>query len=58
MVSLAKYLEGSHAERFLNKFVESNYEKIERLLEVHLKYNDLVKIVDKEIQMKKEEYGK
>ena len=35
--------------RLLNKFIENNHEKVERLLELHFKYSDKVKVVDNEL---------
>jgi beta-catenin-like protein 1 len=56
-VSLCKYLNESRLARFLSKFTENNYEKVERLLELHEKYLDLVRIADEKIERDRRDMG-
>lgn len=56
-VSLCKYLEESRLQRFLSKFTESSFEKVERMLEVHEKYLGLVRIADEKIEVERRELG-
>lgn len=44
---------GSQKQRLLAKFVENDFEKVERLMELRLKYLDKVELVDKEIENQK-----
>jgi len=44
--SLCRYCTGTPVARVLNKFVESQFEKLERLLEMHEEYNRSVKAAD------------
>lgn len=47
--SLLRNCKGTQRQRLLSKFSENDFEKIDRLLELHLKYLDKVEIVDREI---------
>lgn len=44
--SLCRYCTGTPVARVLNKFVENQFEKLERLLEMHEEYNRSVKAAD------------
>eukprot|EP00039_Didymoeca_costata_P001320 m.51552 g.51552 ORF g.51552 m.51552 type:complete len:557 (-) comp10739_c0_seq2:92-1762(-) len=56
IASLFKFLEdGVHKQRLLRKFIENDFEKMERLVELHLAYIKKVEICDKEIAKEKEE---
>lgn len=46
--SLCRYCTGTPVARVLNKFVESNFEKLERLLEMHEEYHRSVQEADQE----------
>jgi len=41
---------GSQKQRLLSKFSENEFEKVERLMELHLKYLEKVEAVDREIE--------
>lgn len=41
---------GAQRQRLLAKFTENNLEKVDRLLELHLKYLEKVEVVDREIE--------
>lgn len=43
MVSLFKHVQGAQYDRLVNKFVENDFEKVERLMELHFKYQRKVK---------------
>lgn len=47
--SLLRNCKGTQRQRLLSKFSENDFEKIDRLLELHLKYLEKVEIVDREI---------
>lgn len=49
--SLFQHLMGSTKTRLLSKFEENNFEKVERLIELHFKYLEKIKKVDAEIQL-------
>jgi len=55
IVSLLKNLSGNHLDRTIAKFTESDFEKVERLIELHEKYINLVKVSDKHIEERKQE---
>lgn len=50
IVSLFKNVQGSHRERLIDKFVEHDHEKVERLMELHFKYQR--KVLGADQQMK------
>lgn len=50
LVSLFKNLEGPHRERLVGKFVENDHEKVERLMELHFKYQRRVREGEKEVK--------
>lgn len=47
--SMLRNCKGSQRQRLLSKFTENEFEKVERLLELHLKYLDKVDVIDAEI---------
>lgn len=47
--NLMRNLEGSVKERLINKFVESDHAKSDRLLELHFKYLEKIENADAEI---------
>jgi len=51
--SLVKNCEGIQRQRLINKFVENDHEKIDRLMELHFKYLDRVNKADDKIEQKK-----
>lgn len=51
--SMLRNAKGSQKQRLLSKFVENDFEKVDRLLELHLKYLEKVEKVDKEIDDQK-----
>ncbi|KAK6185496.1 hypothetical protein SNE40_007717 [Patella caerulea] len=58
IASLLKNCQGTQRQRLLNKFTENDHEKVERLLELHLKYLDRVRSCDNEIEQEKLRYKK
>lgn len=54
IMSLLRNCKGAQRQRLLSKFTESNMEKVDRLLEFHLKYLDKVDQVDREIEESRE----
>jgi beta-catenin-like protein 1 len=55
IASLLKNCSGSNKQRVLQKFVENDHEKIDRLLELFFKYSEEVAKADAEIMMEKSE---
>ncbi len=55
IVSLFKNIKGPHRERIINKFVENDHEKVERLMELHFKYQRRVREADLRIESQSEE---
>lgn len=49
IASMLRNCKGSQRQRLLSKFTENEFEKVERLLELHLKYLDKVDAIDAEI---------
>lgn len=49
IASLLRNCKGSQRQRLLAKFAENDYEKVERLLELHLKYLEKMEVTDAEI---------
>lgn len=47
--SMLRNCKGSQRQRLLAKFTENDHEKVDRLLELHLKYLDKVESIDREI---------
>lgn len=44
---------GNQKQRILSKFVENDFEKVDRLIELHLKYLEKVELLDREIDGQK-----
>ncbi|XP_055301947.1 beta-catenin-like protein 1 [Sitodiplosis mosellana] len=55
IASMLRNCKGSQRQRLLSKFTENEFEKVERLLELHLKYLDKVDAIDAEIDEDNEE---
>ena len=49
MQSLFKNTQGTHRERLVAKFVENDHEKVERLMELHFKYQRKVRAADRQV---------
>lgn len=49
IASMLRNCKGAQRQRLLSKFTENEFEKVERLLELHLKYLDKVDVIDAEI---------
>ncbi|EDV41882.2 uncharacterized protein Dana_GF17276 [Drosophila ananassae] len=49
IASMLRNCKGTHRQRMLAKFTENDHEKVDRLLELHLKYLVKVEAIDKEI---------
>lgn len=47
---MLKNCKGSQRQRLLSKFTENDYEKVDRLLELHFKYLEKVEQVDMELE--------
>ncbi|CAG0879498.1 unnamed protein product [Darwinula stevensoni] len=50
VASLLKNTQGNLRQRLMNKFTENDYEKVDRLMELHFKYLEKVQKVDAEIE--------
>ncbi len=50
LVSLFKNLQGAQHERLVAKFVENDHEKVERLMELHFKYQRKVKEANQQVK--------
>lgn len=48
---------GSQLQRLMNKFVEDDHLKVDRLVELHLYYNTRAQMIDREIEEEKEGLG-
>lgn len=44
---------GSQKQRLLSKFIENDFEKVDRLMELHLKYLEKIESIDREIEEQK-----
>lgn len=49
--SMLHNCQGSQRQRLLAKFTENDYEKVDRLLELHFKYMDKVDRTEKEMEV-------
>ncbi|XP_074644363.1 beta-catenin-like protein 1 [Tubulanus polymorphus] len=61
IANLLKNCQGSQRQRLLSKFTENDHEKVDRLMELHFKYLDKVRVVDQQIEKERNElkrYGK
>jgi beta-catenin-like protein 1 len=50
IASMLRNTKGSQKTRLHSKFVENDFEKVDRLMELHLKYLEKVEFIDKEIE--------
>lgn len=57
IASMLRNCKGSQRQRLLSKFTENDFEKVERLIELHLKYLDKVDAIDAEIDEDNDEEG-
>lgn len=53
LAQLLRHVDGSLRDRLLSKFVENDFEKADRLVELHLKYADKVEVIDEDIDREK-----
>ena len=53
IASVMRNTQAGTLERVMGKFVENDYEKVERLLELHCKYADRVREIDDQIRQEK-----
>ena len=53
IASVLKNTQAAIRERVMGKFVENEFEKVERLLELHFKYVDRVREIDDQIRLEK-----
>ena len=51
--SLIRNCKGNQKQRLLSKFVENDFEKVDRLIELHLKYLEKVELLDRQIDAQK-----
>lgn len=51
--SMLRNTKGGQKQRLLSKFIENDFEKVDRLMELHLKYLEKVENIDKEIEDRK-----
>merc|ERR1719445_866097 len=54
VASLLKNCKGAHRSRILQKFTESDHEKVERLMELHFKYVNRVALTEERLRRAKE----
>lgn len=54
IASLLRNCQATQRQRLLSKFTENDHEKVERLLELHFKYLDKVRLIDTEIEQEKQ----
>nr|CAG4650861.1 EOG090X03ST [Simocephalus serrulatus] len=50
VASMLKYCRGSQRTRLLAKFTENDHEKTDRLMELHFKYFDKLRVIDAQLQ--------
>ena len=50
IASMLRNCKGPQRQRLLSKFTENDFEKVDRLLELHLKYLEKVEVIDREIE--------
>lgn len=48
--SMLRNTKGSQKQRLLSKFIENDFEKVDRLIELHLKYLEKVENIDRKIE--------
>nr|CAG4646150.1 EOG090X03ST [Macrothrix elegans] len=49
VASMLKWCRGSQRSRLLVKFTENDHEKVDRLMELHFKYYDKLRVIDNEL---------
>lgn len=54
IASMLRNTKGSQKQRLQSKFVENDFEKVDRLMELHLKYLEKVEVIDREIEHAKQ----
>ncbi|KAL7727601.1 hypothetical protein ACLKA6_014948 [Drosophila palustris] len=57
IASMLRNCKGTQRQRMLAKFSENDYEKVDRLLELHLKYLAKVEAIDREIDQQPKDIG-
>lgn len=55
IASMLRNCKGQQRSRLLSKFTENDFEKVERLVELHLKYLEKVDVIDAEIDAENDE---
>nr|CAG4643111.1 EOG090X03ST [Ilyocryptus agilis] len=55
VASLLKWCRGSQRARLVTKFTENDHEKVDRLMELHFKYYDKVRLIDRQLQESRDE---
>ena len=53
IASLFRNVQGPLRDRIISKFLENDYEKVDRLMELHFKYKRKVTLVDEEVRREK-----
>ncbi|XP_056011706.1 beta-catenin-like protein 1 [Ostrea edulis] len=53
IASMLRNCQSTQRQRLLSKFIENDHEKVERLLELHFKYLDKVRLIDTDIEREK-----
>lgn len=53
IASLFRNVQGPFRDRIISKFLENDYEKVDRLMELHFKYKRKVTLVDEEVRREK-----
>ena len=53
IASLIRNCDGQQRQRLLNKFIENDHEKVERLMELHFHYLEKVQLADDMIEKHK-----
>ncbi|XP_064466463.1 beta-catenin-like protein 1 [Ornithodoros turicata] len=53
IASMLKNCKATQRQRLLNKFIENDHEKVDRLMELHFKYLEKVHIIDNQIEKEK-----
>ncbi|TMW50569.1 hypothetical protein DOY81_004355 [Sarcophaga bullata] len=55
IASMLRNCKGAQRQRLLSKFTENDHEKVDRLLELHLKYLEKVEAIDREIDQQQKD---
>lgn len=56
IASMLRNCKGQQRQRLLSKFTENDYEKVDRLMELHFKYLEKVEEVEKNTKVRKRKY--